>query len=417
MIISIQVQIPTVALGPVLAVISSDVGLTSAQAGALTSIPVLCFALLTPIAPAVIGRLGLDRSVVLASLLLGLGLLVRSQGSIPALYGGSVLFGAAVATINIACPTFITRHFRHRALLLAGINTASVNVGSATAALLSAPLVAAFGWQIGLGVWSVVSFAAATVWFLTSRPAAAASDVASEDVLEVGQTESGTVEVVGVVADEIAVERAPAPRRGRAPSAVRLPMAWVLGAVFAMHGMCYFAATSWLPLLLSERSGLSTSAASVCVAVFMVLGIIGPLSLPALLRLPGVRLWMLMTTTTLGWLACMALLAVAPAWWVPAVLVGGLAQGACFTVIVTFGVHVARDEAQSRGIAAVLQTVGFAGGALGPVLIGAVRDSTGGWDAPLWVLVGVAVALVVIGGVASRLLVRHDATTTAAAAA
>ncbi|OJX95341.1 MAG: hypothetical protein BGO96_10880 [Micrococcales bacterium 73-15] len=387
-LVSLQLQIPTVALGPVLVVIASQAGLSQAQAGALTSIPVFCFALLTPVAPALIGRIGLDRSLVIASLAIGVGVLVRSQGSVAALYAGSVLLGAAIAIVNISIPTFVTRHFRHRALQLTGINTAATNIGSATAAAVSAPVVALLGWQLGLAVWSLASFVAAGAWWLGSRGSAGAG--------------ADPRPVTGT-----AGEPAAAPSRS-ASSALRIPMAWVLGLTFAMHGMCYFAVSSWLPSLLGERSGLSPGLAGACVAVFMALGILGPLVLPGLLRLPGVRLWMLMTATTVGWLSCIVVLAALPGWWAAAVLLGGLAQGACFTVIVTFGVHVARDEAQSRGIQAVLQTVGFAGAALGPTLIGAVLDRTGAWEPVLVLLVGVASALVVFGGVASRLLVRFE---------
>lgn len=393
-LVCLQLQIPTVALGPVIDVIRSDVGLTLAQAGALTSIPVFCFALLTPLASRLVAAFGINRAFVVAALGIGLGVVIRSSGSIAALYLGSVLLGSAIALTNIAIPTLITRRYRHRALLLSGIQTSSTNVGSAVAAAVSAPLVLALGWQLGLGIWSVISFAAAGVWWwrhgvgASSAPQVSDAVVPSEDARTTAQHAPGW----------------------------RVPLAWVLGFVFVMHGICYFAVSSWLPLLLQERSGLSATAAGACVAVFMSLGIVGPLLLPVLLRAPRLKLWMLMTMTSLGWLVCVTLLAAVPDAWLAAVLVGGLVQGASFTVIVTFAVHVAADETQSRQIQATLQTVGFAGAAIGPILIGAVLDATGSWSAPLGVLVGVGVALVALGAVASRMLVAHDAVVARAAA-
>ncbi len=162
---ALQLQIPTIALGPVIAVVSRDAGLTLGQAGALTSIPVLCFAVLTPVAARVVGTIGVNRALVLASVTIGAGVVVRSLGPLPALFGGSILLGSAVALVNIALPTLITRRYRHRSLLMNAIQTSSTNVGSAAAALVSAPLVASLGWQRGLGVWSLVSLAAAAVWW------------------------------------------------------------------------------------------------------------------------------------------------------------------------------------------------------------------------------------------------------------
>lgn len=430
-LVCLQLQIPTVALGPVIRTIQADVGLDSAAAGALTSIPVFCFALLTPFAARIVGWAGVNRSLVGASLLIGTGVLARSTGSVAALFAGSVLLGGAIAVANIAIPTLVTRRYRHRALLMNGVQTSATNVGSALAAAVSAPVVALLGWQVGLAVWSATSFLAALVWWWANRdamarrrPLAPADLVGVPEVGATGEVAAGVV-VAGPHAPDgeptsggsLAVAHQASGGGGRlaarpvprAVSGLRVPIAWVLGFTFAMHGLCYFAVSSWLPTLLQERSGLTAGAAGACVSVFMALGIVGPLALPLLLRLPGTRLWMLMTLTTLGWLACVLLLAFAPTAWLAAVLVGGMAQGACFTVIVTFGVHVAADETQSRGIQAVLQTVGFASAAVGPVLIGAVRDASGGWSAPLAIMVGVGCALVALGGVSSRLLVAHDA--------
>ena len=403
---ALQLQIPTIALGPVIAVVSRDAGLTLGQAGALTSIPVLCFAVLTPVAARAVGTIGINRALVLASVTIGAGVVVRSLGTLPALFGGSILLGSAVALVNIALPTLITRRYRHRSLLMNAIQTSSINVGSATAALVSAPLVASLGWQLGLGVWSVVSLVAAAVWWWRNGIARPERLPASSVVTTMAEA---------IAEDDDVDPAARAASSGRSVPGWRVPMAWVLGVAFVMHGGCYFAMSSWLPLLLQERSGLSATTAGACVAAFLVIGVIGPVLLPAVLKLPGMALWKLMTLTSIGWLVCLVLLATAPALWPLAVLIGGLVQGASYTVIATFAVHVAADEDQSRGIQATFQTIGFAGAAVMPVLIGAVRDSTGGWDAPLWVLVGVAVALVVVGGVASRLLVRHDAAVPAAA--
>lgn len=407
--VCLQLQVPTVALGPALLVIQRQTGLDGVAAGALTSIPVLCFAVLTPVASRIVGAIGVTRAMTFASLAVGAGVVLRSAGPVPALFAGSVLLGASIAVVNIAIPTLVTRRYRHRALLMNGIQTASTNIGSAVSAAVSAPLVALLGWQLGLGVWSITSFLAALVWWVSTRAereraagaaaaeAAAVAGAAADDRLADGS---------GVLDAPVAVPVAAPTASG--PSALRLPIAWVLGFTFAMHGMCYFAMSSWLPTLLQERSGLSADLAGLCVSIFMALGIVGPLLLSAAMKVRGVSLSLLMLVLTAGWLVCMVLLLTAPTLWLAALLVGGLVQGATFTMIVTFGVHVARDEQHSRGIQAVLQTIGFAGAALGPMLIGGVRDATGSWTAALGVLVIVATALVALGATASVMLRNHD---------
>lgn len=423
-LVCLQLQIPTVALGPALLTIQRETDLDSAAAGALTSIPVLCFAIVTPLASRVVGRFGTNAALLAASVGIGAGLLVRSSGPVPALFLGSVILGSFVAVANIAIPTLITQHFRHRALAMSSIQTAATNVGSASAAALSAPLVVLLGWQLGLGIWSALSFLAAVVWwFSVGRRAPQAQEPEDPPRAEPPEHE-GDEELVPAAMPVLPMEEfaeeddggthpvlpahpAPSPTSPSQPTALRTPIAWVLGGVFATHALVYFVFSSWLPTLLQERSGLTATQAGICASVFMVLGIAGPLLLPALMRLPRIGLGSLMMALTGGWLVC-TLLLFTPGLWLAAVLIGGMVQGACFTVIVTFGVHVARDADHSRGIQSVLQTIGFAAGAVGPVLIGAVRDATGGWQATLAILVAVALLMVAFGALATRMLRQHD---------
>ena len=72
---------PMVAIAPVIDVISDTLGLSSAEAGLLTSLPVLCFALVTPLASLVIARAGPNVAVSLTLAGVVLGTIIRSIGT------------------------------------------------------------------------------------------------------------------------------------------------------------------------------------------------------------------------------------------------------------------------------------------------------------------------------------------------
>ena len=80
------------AIGPLLGRIQTDTGLSGFGAGVLTTLPVLCFGALAPLAPALTRRLGERTTVAVALVVLLFGLLVRL---IPGL--GFLFFGTAVA--------------------------------------------------------------------------------------------------------------------------------------------------------------------------------------------------------------------------------------------------------------------------------------------------------------------------------
>ncbi|MCU1406393.1 MAG: transporter, partial [Glaciihabitans sp.] len=68
LLVALNLRSPIVAVAPVLDRIVSDIGLTAVTAGLLTSLPVLAFALTTPIAAALLTRIGPDFAVAMSLL-------------------------------------------------------------------------------------------------------------------------------------------------------------------------------------------------------------------------------------------------------------------------------------------------------------------------------------------------------------
>ena len=78
LVIAVNLRVSFVSVGPVLANISSDLGLSSPAAGFLTGLPLIAFAVFSPVAPGFASRLGLDRALWMSLLVLALGIVLRS---------------------------------------------------------------------------------------------------------------------------------------------------------------------------------------------------------------------------------------------------------------------------------------------------------------------------------------------------
>src|SRR5215203_3307990 len=88
-------------VAPLIGEIRASTGLSNGAAGLLTTLPLLAFALLSPVAPRVARRFGLE-GVLLASLLvLAAGILLRLAGTVAALFLGTAILGAAIAFGNV----------------------------------------------------------------------------------------------------------------------------------------------------------------------------------------------------------------------------------------------------------------------------------------------------------------------------
>lgn len=362
---------PLVAIAPVLDVISDGLGLSSAEAGLLTSLPVLCFALVTPLASLVIARAGPNVAVSLTLAGVALGTIIRSIGTAPTLVVGTVVLGLFITIGNVVIPVVIRRDFPPtRVGIATGTYTAALNVGSATTTLGTAPLAAWLGWQTALDVWLVFAVAAGAVWACAVgwRSAAGRPDPPSAAV---------------TVPTEVPRRRT----RTLTFTAVLLALAFG-GQAFGYYGM-----TAWLPQLLAQEVGLSREAAGVSSSYFQLAAVLGALGVPLLAHRIGVH----RTAVILGvlWMMVPIGLATAPHLWAIWILSGGVAQGGGITIVFTLIVMVSTDARHARRLSAFVQGVGYSFAALSPTLVGAAHDATGGWTVPM-IVVGVGIALFIL---------------------
>jgi len=108
-LVALNLRPAIAAVGPLLADIRADLDLSSATAGALTTLPVLCFGAFGLLAPALRRRFREEILLVASLILLAAGLLVRT-GPLPAtLFCGTVMVGIAISVGNITVPAVIKR--------------------------------------------------------------------------------------------------------------------------------------------------------------------------------------------------------------------------------------------------------------------------------------------------------------------
>jgi CP family cyanate transporter-like MFS transporter len=91
-------------VGPLLEVIRSSLGLSDTAAGLLPTLPLLIFAGFAPFAR--LGRvLGMERTLAVCLTLIAAGIVLRSQGSVAALFGGTAISAVGIGIANVLVPT------------------------------------------------------------------------------------------------------------------------------------------------------------------------------------------------------------------------------------------------------------------------------------------------------------------------
>ena len=401
-LVGVSLRGPLIAIAPVTGQVRHGLHIGAATAGLFTSIPVLLFAAAAPPALFLLVRAGLDRVVLYALLGVALGTFVRSVGGLPVALAGTAVLGLAIGVGNVAIPVAIGRDFPGRGGPITGLYTASLNTGAMLTSLLTAPLAAAVGWRWALAGWGLLGLAAAALWRwviarATANGTAAADDNAATGTHAVTGTHADTDADTGTHADTDldAVtdggSRAPMWRR---PAAVLLTLA------FGCQAFSYYGITAWLPSLLADERGLSRTGAGLSSSLFQILGIVGAVGVPALVHRGVAR-----RTVLIGVCVCFLILPLGliadSAWWSVWCSFGGLAQGGGITVIFILVLAQAHGVADRQRLSTLVQGGGYAVGATGPTVIGAVHQLSGSWRAPMLVIVAVLIAMLVAGAIAA----------------
>lgn len=110
-------------IAPLLNEVSDSLGMSAAEAGLLTTLPVLCLGLFAPLAPILARRFGSERVVLVILLSLAAGMALRSLFGEVGLFSGSLLAGASIGIIGVLLPGIVKRDFPRQAGAMTGVYT------------------------------------------------------------------------------------------------------------------------------------------------------------------------------------------------------------------------------------------------------------------------------------------------------
>jgi MFS transporter, CP family, cyanate transporter len=360
-------------LGAVLDDVRDGLGLSATTAGVLTTLPVLCFAGFGALAPRLARRYGTQRVIAASVAAIVLGLAVRSVIGSAALF--LVLTGAGLAgmaTGNVLLPAIVKTHFPRDIGRMTALYTTALAIGTTAGAALTVPVGdLAGGWRTGLLVWGVTAAIALLPWLVLAR---------SEQPVNPDRDSDVTTRV--------------------APRLSRTPLAWALAVYFGTQSLQAYAVFGWLPQIYRD-AGFDATTAGLMLGVLSALGIPVSFVLPNLAgRRPDQRPYVAACVMAFaaGYVGLLAAPATLP--WLWAVLVG-IGLGAFPLVLTLIGLRARAAEVTVR-LSGFAQGIGYVIAASGPLAVGALYDVTGGWTAPIGLLLVLLVPQLVSGWYAAR---------------
>ena len=374
MLIAANLRLPITIIPPLLPSIERALNLPSSMAGLITSIPLMTFAIFSPIIVKLAQRWGNERTVFALFLLLITGTYLRIIPTLAALLLGTFLVGVGIDSGNVLVPALIKEHMPYKIRLGTSLYTLSMLLVGAIGTAVSGILISRTSLAATQAYLGIISIIAILAWLPNVRTKRQAPLTAEQ--------------------------------RSHIPhyqSVWHQPLGWLITLFFGLQSLVYYAIITWLPSILAVH-GVSTLTSSNLLTLLQLSGLPLSFMVPLLFnKRHGVSF--LLGIMTLGYV-------VAPLTWlidtksIPFLtvvcLITGLGSGVAFNLAIMFFTEKTTNPYQTAAISGMAQSAGYLLAAIGPILFGYLQQFSQSWVPVIWVMALLAAALTTTGFIVHR---------------
>ncbi|MGI9557698.1 MAG: MFS transporter [Solirubrobacterales bacterium] len=371
---SLNMRLGIAAPGPVIESIRLDTAMSSGVAGLLVTIPFVCMSLFSFTGPPALRRLSPYAVILIALILIAGGTLARAVAPDAALVLlATIPIGAGIAVMGVALPVLVKIHFARWSGAVTSAYITGMSVGVLVFTAILVPLAELLGsWREAFAVSALPALLGIAMWIWVHRPGVMPAGTNREPVSDPVATANRFVK----------------PQREELMSA----------ASFGLQSMTYSALAAWIAVIYTEQGWSAGTAA-------LLIGLGGLMTIPGAFIAAGVSRGKDRRPFIAGSVVvfCLALfgIALAPdvtpwaAW--AYVTVWGLFAGGAFALQLAMPIDVRRTALGVARLTAWMLGLGYLLSAATPIMIGVLRDATGGFELPMTLLavfasIGVVVA-------------------------
>ncbi|MFJ7840187.1 CynX/NimT family MFS transporter [Lysinibacillus sphaericus] len=353
-------RMPLTVVGPIISFIREDLGISNVLAGFLTTIPLLAFAIVSPFAPVVARKLGLELTLFLSTILLAVGIVLRSLGTTGLLVFGTMIIGVAISFGNVLIPGLLKLKFPYHVGLLMAFFTMSMNLTAGIGAGISYPIAnAVLGWQGALAIALALVILTIVIWL---------------PQLKFNKPEPTVIST-----------------KARIPL-WKSPVTWAVTGAMGLQSLLFYTTAAWIPEIYIAQ-GVAADRAGWMFSIMQISQVPMALVVPIIAsKMTSQRPLVLMFTAfyVIGFTGVvMEWTSLAVLW----MILLGLAGGASFALAMMFFTLRTRTAFEAADLSGFAQSLGYLLAAVGPILFGYLHDLFGGWDIAGWLFVAVTALL------------------------
>lgn len=355
-LLAINLRTAVSSLSPIVGFIQAEISLPIIAIGLLGIASPLAFAISSSISYRPAKRFGVEATLVLTVVAIVLGHLLRAFAwDTFVLFLGSMLSLLGMGIGNVLLPVMVRKYFADRVGPVSAFYITLTALSASIGSLFAVPLADQFGWRFSLGQWSVL----AVLTLLPLIPLLRNNQPASEDEQRVKL------------------------KLWRSPTAI------AIAGVQGMTSVFGYVSFAWLPLLLIEHLGQSQADAGSLLALFAIMGLLPSLVVPVIAaRRTNSHSLIVYFSSIMGIAGSIGLLMSNEVTWLWVMLLG--LGPSMFPLALTLFNLRSRKQETVLAVSSFGQGVSYTTASVAVIVVGILRELSGGWELALVMLALIA---------------------------
>ena len=366
--LSLILRTPITSVGAILGPLKSILDINNTVAGFITTIPLIAFAIFSPMVAKLSNKAGLEKTLLLAVVTISIGLALRFYINTYVFFLTTFIIGVGITVGNVLLPGLVKKYYPEKLGLMTGFYAVVMNVGAAVAAGISYPILNTniggekFSTGLAVNIWLIIAVINIIIYAAMSK-----NNNASE------------------VKDE----------HEKVHGYFKYSKMWTIMLSMGLQSALFYCSVSWFAEIMiskdftPETAGLLLSISqfaqfpSTFIVPILADKLHNKLIIPVIITI-GYLVSLVGMLYTSGNFATMLIF----------IIIFALAGGGSFSYVMYLFSAKSRNEREAADISGLAQSGGYLLAAVFPPLLGYIRDISD-WNKGLYVLILTAAVLLV----------------------
>ena len=154
---------PITSVGAIIGPLKNLLEINNTVAGLITTIPLIAFAIFSPLVAKISNKIGLEKTIFLATIVASIGLLLRFYINTSVFFVTTFIIGVGITVGNVLLPGLTKKYFPENLGVMTGFYAVVMNVSASIAAGISYPILNTniggekFSTGLAVNIWLIIS--------------------------------------------------------------------------------------------------------------------------------------------------------------------------------------------------------------------------------------------------------------------